>query len=259
MKPAGCWPKIRCAVILKAISTALAATALASGATGATCDTGIFEGVPYSYCAVDPAEEEIRLWHSDAEGTVYGTFSRLEAALSAEGEVLGIAMNGGMYHTDRRPVGHYVEEGIEVMRLVTSAGPGNFGLLPNGVLCLTDGSAALMETLAFEAAAPACRFATQSGPMLVIEGDLHPRFREDSTSTFIRNAVGLRADGTLIFAISDAPVTFHRFARLMRDALATPDALFVDGNVSRLHAPPLGRSDAGFPMGPIIGTVAAAD
>ena len=82
------------------------------------------------------------------------------------------------------------------MRVITNAdGPGNFGLLPNGVFCIRDGRADVIETLRFAEEAPNCRFATQSGPMLVIDGALHPRFMRDSTSRYIRNGVGTRADG----------------------------------------------------------------
>jgi uncharacterized protein YigE (DUF2233 family) len=116
----------------------------------------------------------------------------------------------------------------------------------------------VIETAAFAAERPSCRFATQSGPMLVTGGDLHPRFLPDSDSRFVRNGVGVAPDGRVIFAISDAPVTFHEFGRLFRDALGVPDALYLDGSVSRLHAPGLGRSDIGLPLGPIVGVAAPA-
>ena len=92
--------------------------------------------------------------------------------------------------------------------------------------------------------------------MLVIDGALHPRFLPDSDSRYIRNGVGTTANGdTAYFAISDQPVTFHQFGSLFRDYLKLPNALYFDGNISRLHAPQLGRSDAGFMMGPVAGVV----
>ena len=92
--------------------------------------------------------------------------------------------------------------------------------------------------------------------MLVTGGELHPRFLVDSDSRYIRNGVGVSADGqTAYFAISLDPVTFHEFGSLFRDALKTPEALFFDGSISRLHAPELGRDDIGFPLGPIVGMV----
>ncbi|MCA3460144.1 MAG: phosphodiester glycosidase family protein, partial [Rhodobacter sp.] len=88
---------------------------------------------------------------------------------------------------------------------------------------------------------------------------LHPRFIPDSPSRYIRNGVGVSADGSrAYFVISQGRVNFAEFARLFRDALRTPQALYFDGNVSRLFAPDIGRRDMGFPMGPIVGTVVPA-
>ncbi|MEM0934387.1 MAG: phosphodiester glycosidase family protein [Pseudomonadota bacterium] len=212
------------------------------------------DGAGYTVCSFRADTDDIRLWHSDASGALLGSFRAVDALLRAEGARLGFAMNGGMYHQDRAPVGHYVESGESHVPLIETAGPGNFGLLPNGVFCLAAGRARILETTAFAAAAPDCTYATQSGPMLVVDGALHPRFIRDSASLHIRNGVGVAEDGvTVHFAISNDRVNFDAFGRLFRDALGTPNALYLDGKVSRLHAPEIGRSDLGWPMGPIIG------
>lgn len=234
---------------------ALFVALMATEAAAVECRDLSHEGNRYSLCEVAPAEEDLRLFLWDAAGQPYGTFKNVEDSLS-DGKTLGFAMNAGMYHPDRRPVGHYVEDGLEEMRLLTGASDGNFGLLPNGVFCVGEDRAEVFETLDFATTRPDCRHASQSGPMLVIDGALHPRFLPDSTSKRIRNGVGTRDDGQrAVFVISNNEVTFHAFARLFRDVLQTPNALFFDGRISRLHAPALGRSDAGFPMGPIVGVV----
>ncbi len=244
--------------------TALAAAVVLAAATAAgaegPCRRITHEGRGYAVCEAD-AGADLRLFLTAPDGRPWGGFARLEAALAGEGLALGFAMNAGMYHEDRRPVGLYIEAGTELAALVTGPGPGNFGMQPNGVFCvLSDGRFAVVETGAYAADPPDCRFATQSGPMLVIDAALHPRFLVGSTSRFVRNGVGVSADGgRAIFAISDRPVTFHEFARLFRDMLGTPQALYLDGSVSRLHAPGLGRSDFGRPLGPIVALVLPAD
>jgi uncharacterized protein YigE (DUF2233 family) len=222
-------------------------------AASAACRDLQFKAVSYTVCEVT-SSQDLRLFQSGPDGA-YGSFNAVEEALAAKGETLGFGMNAGMYHPDLRPVGLYIEEGVEKTPLVTRAGPGNFALLPNGVFCIGDGLR-VIESLAYQAAAPKCRYATQSGPMLVIDGALHPKFMAGSDSLHIRNGVGTSEDGkTAYFAISNQPVNFYDFARLFRDRLEVKNALYFDGAISRLLAPEIGRMDAGFPMGPILGLV----
>jgi len=219
-----------------------------------TCEDVDYLGNSYTACTVDATAEALHLFHKDDAGEVIGSFSGIEDLPDVTN--LPFAMNAGMYHDDRSPVGHYAEGGVETMRVITNAGPGNFGLLPNGVFCIQDDAAWVIETLAYVDQSPVCRDATQSGPMLVIDGALHPRFLVDSSSRFIRNGVGTTADGTQsVFVISNDAVTFHEFGSFFRDYLALPNALYFDGKVSRLHADDLNRSDFGFQLGPMVAVI----
>jgi uncharacterized protein YigE (DUF2233 family) len=243
--------KARLAAVV-AVLTCLSGVAQAE----VSCAAHSFDGLKYTACTVDPRDDDLRLFLDDATGARFGQFTAIDAELAQSKQTLAFAMNAGMYHDDRAPVGHYIENGVERMRVIPNAGPGNFGLLPNGVFCIRDTRADVIETLEYDADRPKCRFATQSGPMLVIDGKLHPRFLKDSTSRYIRNGVGTSDDGRrVVFVISDQPVTFHEFGRIFRDDLKLPQALFLDGNVSRLHAPQLKRSDFGRWVGPIVGVI----
>ena len=114
----------------------------------------------------------------------------------------------------------------------------------------------MTETRAFLLKSTVPDYATQSGPMLVINGKLHPKFLENSTSRKIRNGVGING-GAVIFVKSEDPVNFHTFATLFRDDLGAPNALYLDGTISRLYSAELGRNDRGAVMGPIVGVVTA--
>jgi len=234
---------------------------LAAGPSAAVeCRDTTHDGNRYTICEVDAAQEDLRLFLNGDDGRPLGQFGAVNRVLADEGKRLAFAMNAGMYHDDRSPVGHYIENGQEVMRVIPGAGPGNFGLLPNGVFCMSQGRAEVIETQAYLARDPGCTHATQSGPMLVIDGALHPRFLPDSTSRYVRNGVGTSADGArAVFALSRGPVTFHAFGRLFRDHLKLPQALYFDGNISRLYAPGLGRNDPGFDLGPIVGVAEPAE
>lgn len=163
-----------------------------------------------------------------------------------------LAMNGGMYDLSLAPIGLLVENGRTLKPLNSRDGPGNFHLQPNGVFAVDrSGRASVVETGRWRTTDQTA-FATQSGPMLVIGGDLHPAFDHDGASRYRRNGVGVRADGTVVLAISRGRVSFGAFARLFRDTLDCPNALFLDGAVSALAVPEGPVVGGTFPAGPVL-------
>lgn len=220
------------------------------------CTHETYEGASYTTCRFDRDEPGLRLYLNDETGTPFGDFTTLDARLQEDNDTLIFAMNAGMYHEDRSPVGLYIEDGQQLARLQTGEGYGNFHLLPNGVFYIQDGEAHVAETSAYQSASPAPDFATQSGPMLVINGELHPRFRADSTSFKRRNGVGVDEEtGKLYFVLSDGWVNFYSFGVLFRDHLGCENALFLDGSISRLYDAATGRNDPGLMMGPIVAII----
>ena len=233
----------------------LVAMALPSGA--AQCERIDHDGQGYVLCQVEASQEPaLRLFQDGADGAPLRNFANVRRTLGPD-QSLSFAMNAGMFHADYRPVGLLVVDGVELSPIVTGASRDNFGMLPNGVFC-TGGAQPfqVIESVSFAQDRPDCRLASQSGPMLVIDGDLHPRFLVDSDSRYIRNGVGVSPDGeTAWFAISSRQVTFHEFGRFFRDGMGVRYALYFDGSISRLYAPSVNRADFGRSMGPIIGLV----
>jgi uncharacterized protein YigE (DUF2233 family) len=209
-------------------------------------------GDGYTVCTFDPAKDDIQIYQDDRHSKPYGTFRALRNDLGDGRTVLKFAMNGGMYEEDQTPVGLLIQTGNELKPLATKSSWGNFGLLPNGVFYIDQGRVGVMETKSFAASGKKPFYATQSGPMLVIDGALHPAFLIDSTSLKMRNGVGVSAEGKAVFAVSDGPVRFHDFATLFRDVLGCQNALFLDGSISSLYVPEWQRRDSLFPLGPII-------
>lgn len=213
-------------------------------------------GAAYTVCSFDPRKSDIRIYSRDeVSAASYDSFAALSSALWRQHRFMVFGMNGGMYHNDMSPVGLFIENGTEKTRISTSGGWGNFHMQPNGVFFITDGEAGVAETSAYLNTDLRPQFATQSGPMLVIDGKLHPRFLPDSDSFKRRNGVGVSPDGIVHFVISEKPVRFYDFATLFRDRLNTPNALYLDGTISSVTIPAIGRRDDLFPMGPIIAVV----
>lgn len=218
-----------------------------------------FEGVDYVVCEVSPAVYHIRLFHSGSDGKPYGSLDKFDQAMTGQGQPVLMAMNAGMYHENLSPVGLYVEGARMLSPIQTGEGEGNFFLKPNGIFMIgRNGEAAIMETGAYVAADPVPEYATQSGPLLVLNGELHPRFEENGKSRYIRNGVCVRPDKTVVFAISLSEVSFGSFARQFRDALGCPSALYFDGVVSALSNGRKTILGGKYPAGPIVAVLPAA-
>lgn len=224
------------------------------------CEPVMFENSPLTHCTADPALHRIGTALAPPGGRPWRSLLGFADDLAADDRVL-MAMNAGMYDTDGLPIGYYVEDGRRLHVLNRNPGAGNFHLLPNGVFFGDrDGSWQVLATDAFaETIAARPRFATQSGPMLVIDGELHPAFESDGESRKIRNAVGVDAAGRAHFVISEAPLSFGKLARFYRDVLEVDNALFLDGTVSLLLDAGRARVDTGAPIGPIVWVAANED
>jgi uncharacterized protein YigE (DUF2233 family) len=213
-----------------------------------TCRELAFEGVSYVICEVELDDYDLVLKRADTAGKPYRDLAKLAVA-----EPFIFAMNAGMYHEDFTPVGLHIEDGSEQSPLNLADEPGNFFMKPNGVFYVDrDGNAGVLESAAYAATGIKPKLATQSGPMLVIDGKVHPRFEENGTSRHIRNGVGADGDKRAAFAISRGPVSLGSFARLFRDELECKNALFFDGTVSALHDGKKYLVGGEYPAGPMI-------
>ena len=207
---------------------------------------------PFIICQVDATKTTLSVRWQDESGTPFGSLSAMKREADARGEHVIFAMNGGMYHQDLSPVGYFVENRKRLKKANTRPGPGNFHLLPNGIFYVDGKSVGVMETRAFLQRNRRPQFATQSGPMLIINGRLHPKFRHNSQSRKIRNGVGVKAGGRIAyFVLSEEPVTFYTFAKVFERHLKTPNALFLDGSISQLISTSVDRRRP-WPVGPII-------
>ena len=219
-------------------------------AIASACSAATFEGVSLTHCIADPAEHRIttRLGQSGS-----GPFRSLSAfAETVDKSTIAFAMNAGMYGDDAKPIGYYVENGNRQKELNRSDGPGNFHMKPNGVFFGSGGTWRVLAADRFYSTVrDRPRFGTQSGPMLVIDGDLHPDIQDNGPSRAVRNGVGVSDDGKAHFVISNTALSFGQFARFYRDELKIKNALFLDGNVSALWDPASDRLDRGI-IGPMI-------
>jgi uncharacterized protein YigE (DUF2233 family) len=217
-----------------------------------------FSGQGFLIRTVDPKKEDLRLFWKDDDGNPLQDFVGLEKAVNAKGEKLIFAANAGMFEPDSKPVGLLVQNGDEKSPLNLSDGAGNFCMKPNGVFVINEKHEAIVvESSEYVALLTPSTWATQSGPLLVIGGNIHPDFIADSKNKYIRSGVGVTKDGIVIFAISRNPVNFYDFADLFRTRLKCPNALYLDGGISAFHVHGM-KDTAPHTFGPMFGLVEKA-
>lgn len=226
----------------------------------------VFEDLGYRVVTIDLRRETLELhWRPDAQGHAFGSIDALRTWGETQGRHLLFATNAGIYDRQFAPLGLYVEDGKQRVPLNLARGnpnAGNFSLQPNGVFVIdARGRARVTTSQAWhDANEPTPRLATQSGPMLLIDGEPNTAFADDSASMKWRSGVCARSDSEVVFAVSESPVNFHAFARLFRDQLHCRDALFLDGTISQTYVDGEGYSGAPpFMVKPYAGIFAVFD
>jgi uncharacterized protein YigE (DUF2233 family) len=253
-------PRLPLAPIVSLLLAALAGCAPQARALDS--EERAFEGQNYRVVSIDLKREPLTLhWRAPESGEPFGSIDGLRQWGEQHGRQLLFAANAGIYDAAFKPLGLYVEDGKALVPLNMAHGnpaSGNFSLLPNGVFAIyPDGKAAVETSAAFKADGRKAQWATQSGPMLVIDGQINPAFVHDSDSLKWRSGVCARTPRNVVFAVSEAPVNFHTFARLFRDELGCRDALFLDGTISQLYVGDEGYAGApAFMVKPYAGMFA---
>jgi uncharacterized protein YigE (DUF2233 family) len=194
------------------------------------------------------------------EGERFANFDRLRHYLHTKGKRLRFSTNAGIFLQVAAPSGFlpeglFVQEGREIVPLNNRKGAGNFYLEPNGVFAVTRDGYAIVDTATYSQLTEVVH-ATQSGPLLVHKGKINPRFSSRSDKLNIRSGVGVINPETAVFVISREPVTFYQFARVFVKFLRCKNALYLDGAISQMYLPELGRYDSG---GDFAGLIALSE
>ncbi len=196
-----------------------------------------FQDLMFDVVTVDLSRADVKLFWKNDDDSAIRSLRGLEQQLKKQGESLLFATNAGIYSKDFTPAGLHVENGHELHKINMRDGGGNFHLMPNGVFYVDAEGAHVLESAAYRKRAPQPITATQSGPMLVVDNALHPKFQADSDSVYLRSGVGVRSLHEVVFVISRKAVNFHAFATLFKDRLACANALYLDGQISRFYMP----------------------
>ncbi len=196
-------------------------------------------------------------WKTNGENIK--NIGKLRKVLEKQNSKLIFATNGGMFDEQLSPIGLFIENGQIIKplnkKVIKSNKKGalpNFYLEPNGVFYITnDEKAGICKTTAYPNVSNV-KLATQSGPMLVIDGEINKLFDPNSNNFNIRNGVGILPNNELIFAISINKVSFYDFARYFKEK-GCSNALFLDGYVSKAYIPDEGIEQIDGELGVLIG------
>lgn len=208
----------------------------------------------YAYRVKNPID--IDFFWKGKQKKLYRNLKTLKQSVQKKGDVLIFGVNAGIFKPNRDPEGLFIKNGKEIIALNEKKSSGNFYLKPNGVFFIQkDGNAQVLQTDTFKVKRDSfdIQCATQSGPMLVIDGKIHPAFNEHSPNRNIRNGVGVDNQGRVVFLITGKPVNLYTFASIFRDHLHCNNALYLDGAISQAYIPLLDQYGLDGNLGPLIG------
>lgn len=186
---------------------------------------------------IDLRQAELRLFWKRPNGARFGNFDALSEALKGNGQALIFATNAGIFEPTFIPCGLHAEDGRELTPLNLASGDGNFYMKPNGVFMVEKFGAHIVDSTKYRGTTFAVKLATQSGPLLVIDGQINSRFDPNSPNRRVRSGVGVSSPQAIDFVISDQPVTFYALASVFLNRIGCHNALYLDGVISQFYLP----------------------
>jgi uncharacterized protein YigE (DUF2233 family) len=206
----------------------------------------IWRGGFYDVVRVNLNRADVHLfWDRPDSAGRFGSFDALRGWLEGSGRKVYAITNAGIFLKGYIPEGILVGGGRRYTQLNRSNGWGNFYLKPNGVFAITSRGAIVASTTHFAdiLGRDTVFEATQSGPMLVAHGMIHPVFEDSSYHYNIRSGVAAPTPDEVVLVISRNEVTLYSMASFFLERLNCTDALYLDGDITRMYAPELGRFD----------------
>jgi uncharacterized protein YigE (DUF2233 family) len=204
-------------------------------------------------CEINLNKQDLKFYLKDETHRSFKSILNLKLWLEKKNKKLLFAMNGGMYMPDNSPQGLFIENGNLIKGLDTSSGAGNFYLKPNGIFYITAKKEPIICRTENYKQNRNVIYATQSGPMLLIDGQIHSAFKKGSVNLNIRNGVGVLPDNHIVFAMSKNEINFYDFAEYFK-TLGCKNALYLDGLVSRTYLPEKNWKQVDGNFGVIIGS-----
>ncbi|HET6224756.1 MAG TPA: phosphodiester glycosidase family protein [Bacteroidia bacterium] len=205
----------------------------------------------------DPDTHQIQFYLKNDNGEFLKNLNTLRLHVESKQQKLIFAMNGGMYKKDNSPQGLYIENHTTLSPLDTTHGKGNFYMQPNGVLYITDENKAMVCSTTDFRIVKNIKYATQSGPMLLHNGEVNTAFKQGSSNLNIRNGAGILPDGRILFAMSKKEINFYDFAMYFKNR-GCRNALYLDGFVSRTYLPQKNWIQTDGDFGVMIGVTEAS-
>jgi uncharacterized protein YigE (DUF2233 family) len=195
-----------------------------------------FRRATYVVLRVDLRAARIQTLWKNSAGAPYASLDQAYRQLG--GDLLALT-NAGIYSESHTPEGLHVEGGVTLSLLNLNGGEGNFYSRPNGVFYVSDDGAGIKESEKFNShgGRAGVREATQSGPLLVGDGETNPNLKPDSQSLYVRNGIGVKSPDEVYIVISEGEVNLYDFASVFKEQLRCRDALYLDGCVSQMYLP----------------------
>ncbi len=195
-----------------------------------------------TFCAyiLNPQVETVNFHYKNEKNENFSSIENLKTSIEKAKLDIQMITNGGMYSPANEPQGLYIEnkKTYKTIDTLNDKDGTNFYLFPNGVFYMDTlnnfGISSTENFIKKISDYSLIKNATQSGPMLINNGEIHKSFSKASQNEKIRSGVGITSSNQLVFLITLDDCNFYDFAICFKEIFDCNNALFLDGAISKM-------------------------